>query len=80
MERICFKSVCTQWVGKHLKEDWLIVSVSFKIMALKIFLPLLKSFIASVLKHKADLHIKVECICIMLSLVMSPFSHDILQM
>ena len=66
--------------GKDFKEDWLIVSVLFTIMALKIFILLLRSFIASVLKHKADLNIKFECICIiMLSLVTSLFSRDILQ-
>ena len=44
--------------GKHFKEDWLIVSVLFTVMALKIFVPLLKKvlLLASVLNRDATIH------------------------
>ena len=47
MDRIIFKSECAVQVAKHLKGDWL------KVMALKNFVLLLKSFIANLLKCKA---------------------------
>ena len=51
------------------------------IMASNNFVPLLKSFIANVLKFKARLKAKFECVCVTVcSLVMSPFSRDYMKM
>ena len=43
------------------------IIVLFTIKALKNFLPLLKSFIASVLKHKADISFNTQCYYLFLS-------------
>ena len=46
-KRVSFKSECVVRMAKHLKGDWFIV-LRYKII------PLLKSFIANVLKNKAN--------------------------
>ena len=62
--------------GKAFKRR-LVHSVAFTIMD---FEPLLRSFIANVLKCKARLKIKLKCVCVtMCSLVMSPFSRDYMK-
>ena len=59
----------------------LVHSVVLIIMALNNFVPLLKSFIANVLKSKACLKAKFKCVCaILCSLVMSPFSRYYIKM
>ena len=60
-------------MAKHLKGDWLIMNMAY--------VPLLKGFIANVLKNKADLKPNFKCVCVtMCSLVMSLFSHDYIKM
>ena len=56
MERFSFKSVCVLWMAEHSKR--LVNSVAEAIVALKNFVPLVKDFIASVLKCKAHLNTK----------------------
>ena len=68
-EHLSFKSGCVVRVAKHLKEDWFIVLHNN--YDLNNFIPLLKSFIANVLKCKAHLKTKFKCVT-MCSLVMSP--------
>ena len=75
-ERFSSKSRRVIQVAKHLKEDWCIVLL-VAIAAYNNFVPLLKSFIANVLKRKAYLKVKVKCVSVtMYSLVMKP-SHMI---
>ena len=53
--------------------------VTVIISALNNFVLLLKSVITNVLEYKAALNLKFKCVCVaMCSLVMSPFSHDLL--
>ena len=55
-------------------------SVVVAIAALNNLVPLLKSFIANVLKCKASLKAKFKCLCAtMCSLVMSPFLRDFIK-
>ena len=55
----------------------LVHSVVLTIMAYKIFVSLLKTFIADVLKRYVLLKTNFKCLCIArCSLVMSPFSRD----
>jgi len=65
-------------VAKHLKGGWF--SVALIIVALNNFVPLLKSFIANVLKCKALLKTNFKCVCVtMCSLVMSLFLRDYIK-
>ena len=58
----------------------LVHSVALTIMAQNNFVPLLKSFIANILKRKAHLKTKFKCVCVtMCSLVMSTFSRDYMK-
>ena len=55
-------------------------SVALTIMAKNNFVPLLKSFIANMLKCKARLKTKFKCVCVtMYSLEISPFSRDYMK-
>ena len=66
--------------GKTFKRR-LVRGVALIIMAYDNFVPLLKSFIANVLKFKASLKAKFKCMCVtMCSLVMSLFSRDNIKM
>ena len=56
-ECFSFKSGCVKQVTKHLKEDWFIVLL-WQLQLKTTLYPLLKSFIANVLKHKASLKVK----------------------
>ena len=62
---------------KHLKGDYVVYSVAIKIIN---FVPLLRSFIANVLKCKGHLKIKFKCVSVaMCSLVMGLFSGDFIK-
>ena len=57
----------------------LVHSFALRSVGLKI-VPLLKSFIANVLKCRACLTTKFNCVCVtMCSLVISPFSRDYIK-
>ena len=50
--RISFKSGCVVWVAKHLKRDWVIVTI----MALKNLVSFVKSCIANIRKAGLNRH------------------------
>ena len=77
-EHFSFKSGCVIRVAKRLQEDCFIVLYIRSSNCN--FVPLLKCFIADVLKCKARLKVKFKCISItMYYLVMSSFSRDLIK-
>ena len=78
----CFSFIieCVVWVAKCLNEDWFNHSVAIAI-ATTLYHYTIKEFIANVLKCKARLKVKFKCVSItMHSLVMNPFSRDLIKM